>query len=69
MSPALARSVEEGREELTPEETREFLEEQTRKYLNMGLDEFLYRAEKGTLPEHPAVAHLIMLSGARPSAC
>lgn len=69
MSPGVARAVEEGREELTPAETREYLEEQTRKYLGISLDEFLRRAEDGTLPEHPAVAHLIMLSGARPTSC
>ena len=69
MSPGLARAIEEGREELTPDETREYLGEQTRRYLSMELDEFLRRAEEGSLPEHPVVAHLIMLSGARPSSC
>jgi hypothetical protein len=69
MSPELTQAVEDGRDELTDEETRRYLEDQTRAYFGMSLDEFLRRAEEGTLPDHPAVAHLIMLSGATPSTC
>ncbi|HUY30914.1 MAG TPA: hypothetical protein VMV02_07980 [Acidimicrobiales bacterium] len=55
--------------ELTREETLAYLEEQTQRYLHMPLDEFYRRAEAGTLPDHPAVPHLILMSGARATSC
>lgn len=55
--------------ELTPDESRTYLEEEVRRYLDIGLDEFYKLAEEGRLPEHPAVAHLVLLTGAKPSSC
>ena len=69
MTPLLARVLEEDRDELTEEEAREYLDSQTRLYLDLSLDEFYARAEEGTLPEHPMVAHLVLLSGARANSC
>lgn len=51
------------------DEAREYLDQQTRRYLGIGLREFLRRAEEGTLPDHPVVGHLVLLTGARPGAC
>lgn len=69
MTNGLARTIEQGRDELTADETREFLDDQTRSELGLTLDEFLDLAERGELPDHPAVAHLILLTGARPTTC
>ncbi|HEY3669498.1 MAG TPA: hypothetical protein VGN51_01065 [Acidimicrobiia bacterium] len=68
MSPALTEALAEGRD-LTPDETREYLEQQTQTYLRMSLGEFLALAEAGELPEHPVVAHLLLLTGARATSC
>lgn len=69
MSPVVERAVDEGRNELSEAEAREYLNEQTQKYLGLSLAEFMERAEAGTLPSHPVVAHLVLLTGARPGAC
>lgn len=66
---AVERAIAEGRTELTDEETREYLDEQTRVTLGMTLVEFMRRADEGTLPDHPAVPHLVLLTGARPGPC
>jgi hypothetical protein len=69
MTPGTSQAIDDNREELTAEEARVFLADQTRRYLGMELDEFLRRAEDGTLPDHPMVEHLILLTGARPGTC
>lgn len=65
----IEKAAAEGREELTEAESKKYLATEVRRYLGMSLDEFYKRVENGTLPEHPAVAHLILLTGARPSSC
>jgi hypothetical protein len=65
----IERAAAEGREELTEAESKEYLESEVHRYLDMTLSEFYKRAEDGTLPDHPAVAHLILLTGAHPSSC
>jgi hypothetical protein len=62
-------SAIDNRDELTEDEARAFLEEQTLRYLGMGLEEFMRRADEGKLPEHPMVEHLVLLTGARPGTC
>lgn len=70
MTSALADAINEGREELTPEESRRFAEEQVQRYLGLSVDEFLVRAEEGTLPEEdPMVVHLALLTGAKLHSC
>jgi hypothetical protein len=51
--------------ELTASEMRTLVEEQTRRYLGMSRAAFLRAAREGKLPDHPAVAHLLILTGAR----
>lgn len=70
MSPALAKALEEGRDELTREEAREYAEEQTRKYFGLSIDEFVERAEAGSLDhDDPMVLHLALLTGADLRSC
>jgi len=64
----IERAAAEGRE-LTPEEAQEYLDAEVRRYLGIGLEEFYKLAKQGKLPDHPAVAHLILLTGAEPSSC
>lgn len=60
----------EGREELTPEESRAYAEEQTQKYFGMSVEEFIAKAEAGQLPEEDAMTvHLAILTGARLPSC
>lgn len=69
-SGGLAQTIEEGRDELTPEEARAYAEEQTQKYFSMSFDQFVRSAEAGTLPEdEPMVVHLALLTGARLQTC
>lgn len=51
-------------DDLTAEEVRGLLDEQARRYLGMTGEEFVAAAEQGSLPDHPAVAHLVLLAGA-----
>lgn len=41
------------------------VEEQTQKYLGMSTAEFIESVRRGELPDHPATAHLLILTGAR----
>jgi hypothetical protein len=50
--------------DLSPEEYRELLELRVQHYLQISLDEFLHRLERGDLPDTAAVAHLKALVGA-----
>lgn len=60
----------EGRDELTPEESRAFAEEETQKYFGLSVDDFIAHAEAGRLPEDDAmVVHLAILTGARLPSC
>jgi hypothetical protein len=63
------RVIEDGRDELTPDEARAYAEEQTQKYFGMSVDEFNARAALGTLPDSPHVVHVALLTGARLQAC
>lgn len=65
----LTNEISDNQDELTLEETLALLQEQTQRYLGMDLDEFYERAEAGTLPDHPAVPHLVLMSGARATSC
>jgi hypothetical protein len=65
----LAHAVGDTQSEMTIEQTMTLLEEQTQRFLGMSLDDFYAHAEAGTLPDHPAVPHLILMSGARASSC
>ena len=65
----IEKVASEGRDELTEDESKEYLESEVRRYLDMPLEKFYKLAEQGRLPDHPAVAHLILLTGARPSSC
>ncbi len=49
---------------LDEEGYRRLLDERTRRYLGMSLDEFLKHLDAGTLPDTAAVAHLKGLVGA-----
>lgn len=69
MSPVLARSIGRGKDELTAEEAEEFVAEQIRHYFGMSVDEFRRRAADGTLPPHPMVVHLALLSGVTVASC
>lgn len=59
----------EGRDELTEEETRVMLEEQTQAAYGLTLDEFIRAAEANELEPHPDLVHLVLLSGARTASC
>jgi hypothetical protein len=65
----VADTVTDGPDELTEEETRAMLEEQTQRVYGLSLDDFIRRAEAGDLPAHPDLVHLVLLSGARTDAC
>lgn len=69
MTPGLSHATSEGRDELTPDEARDFLEDQTQRYLGISLEEFMRRAEADDLPDHPMVEHLVLLTGARAHSC
>lgn len=69
MSPVLDKAASEGRHELTPEEAKAYVEEQVREALDMSLEEFYERARAKTLPDHPAVPHLVLLAGAPSPGC
>jgi len=51
---------------LTEEESRRLLEERTRRYFGMSLDEFISAYEAGALAGIPAATEIAMLAGARP---
>lgn len=49
-------------------ETSQFVEDEIRRHLGISTEEFLRRAEADQLPDHPAVAHLLILTGAETAA-
>lgn len=62
--------MSEGRDELTAEEAAEFIEEQTRLHFGLSVEDFIKKAEEGSLPhDDPAVLHVAMLAGARLPSC
>lgn len=69
MAPELAQALADERDELTEAETREFLDEETRRLFGLSLDEFVKAAEADALEPHPALAHLVLLTGARSNSC
>ena len=69
MTSGVAQAIKEGRDELTPDEAAEYVADRVRCELGISLDEFLQKAEAGTLPESPAIAHLILLTGATATTC
>lgn len=70
MSPALAKAIEEHRDELTPEEAHAFADEQTRQFFGLSVEEFIERAEAGKLAlDDPMTLHLALLTGARLHSC
>lgn len=67
---AVSDAIQEGRDELTPEESRRFAEEQVGEYFGISVEEFRRRAEAGSLPEDdPMVVHLALLTGADLHTC
>ncbi len=65
----LERVADANRNELTDEERSEFLEESVNRFLGISLAEFMRLAQEGNLPDHPAVAHLVLLTGANSTYC
>lgn len=59
------RTLPEESKELTPEEFRALLEERTRYYFGMSLDEFTAALDEGRLDDEPAAMDLAILIGAR----
>ena len=51
--------------ELSREEFAAYVEEQAQRYLGMTTAEFVESVRRGELPDHPATAHLVILTGAR----
>jgi hypothetical protein len=52
---------------LTEEELRAVLEERTKRYFNMTLDEFIRALDEGTLPDTPTVTDIALFIHARPT--
>ncbi len=50
--------------ELSAEQLREILEEEAQHYFGMSAEQFIAAAERRELPDHPVVAHLVLLAGA-----
>ncbi len=50
--------------ELSAEQLRGLLEEEAQRYFGMSAEQFIAAAERGELPDHPVVAHLVLLAGA-----
>lgn len=44
-----------------------FIEDEIKRLLDMSYDEFLRAAKANSLPDHPAVAYLLVLTGAKTS--
>ncbi len=63
------RTVSVDLSEMSDEEWHQYLEDSVQRFLGMSLDEFMECAAKGSLPEHAAVAHLVLLTGATASTC
>lgn len=62
--------IAEGRDELTQEESHALVEEETQEYFGLTVEEFVRRAEEGTLPADDAmVVHLALLTGAKLKRC
>lgn len=60
----------EGRDELTAAEAREYVEAQTRTHFGLSIEDFIRKAEDGSLPEDdPVVVHLALLTGAKLHSC
>jgi hypothetical protein len=68
MSPVVQQAIAEDRD-LTPDEARAFIEEQTLEYFGMTYDQFVEAAEADLVPAHPALAHLVLLTGVRSNSC
>jgi hypothetical protein len=70
MSTVLENAVAEGRDELTADEAREYVEAQTRLHFGLSIEDFIRKAEDGSLPEDdPVVVHLALLTGAKLHSC
>jgi hypothetical protein len=54
-------------DELTREQAAALLDRRARRFLDMSGDDFIRAVEeKRPLPDHPMVAHLLLMIGARP---
>jgi FKBP-type peptidyl-prolyl cis-trans isomerase (trigger factor) len=70
VSPTLSKVVEEGRDELTPEEAEQFADEQSRQYLGMSIGEFKELASNDALShDDPMVVHIALLAGVKLHSC
>jgi hypothetical protein len=64
MSAVLNRARNQGRDELTAEESEEYLNEQSLRYFGIPITEFRQRAVADTLPaDDPVVLHIALLAG------
>lgn len=61
----LPRDLADEPHTLTPEEFDLLLDQRARRSLGMSLDEFLRARDAGSLPDIPAVDHLLLLVRAR----
>ena len=54
---------------LDADEARAYVAERVERELHMSVDEFVRRAADGSLPAHPSVPHLVILTGASAEFC
>jgi hypothetical protein len=50
-------------ETMSRDEVWAILDDEAHRFLGMSADDFLDAARAGTLPDHPIVAHLVLLAG------
>lgn len=55
--------IAEADETMSREEVWAILDAEARRFLGISADDFLAAARAGTLPDHPIVAHLVLLAG------
>jgi len=68
MTTGLAKALED-RDEMTADEANEWIEAETRRVYGLTIEEFVKAAEAEELEPHPDLAHLVLLTGARTTAC
>lgn len=65
-----SRALAEGRDELTRDEARRYVEQQTEAHFGLSVDKFVAAARDGTLdPDDPFVLHLALMTGVKLDAC
>jgi hypothetical protein len=70
MGSVALEAVDDGRDELTADESERFVDEEARRYLGMSVGEFRKRAAADDLPEdNPMVVHIALLAGVQLQHC